>query len=318
MHTHVGPDTPLIIVLNAGSGSDDAATERHTIEQVLTSADREHRILLIEAGEPVAQVARRAVVQARSCGGAVVAAGGDGTINAVAQAVLGSRCAFGVIPQGTFNYFSRTHGIPFDTEQATRALLNARVRPTQVGLVNERVFLVNASLGLYPQLLEDREAYKARFGRSRLVAMASALVTLFHAHRPLHLSLQNSGGQRRVRTPTLFVANNALQLEQIGVAEAAALAQGRLVAITLRPVGTLSMLGLILRGAMGRLGEASDVSSFGFDQLDVRPAAPRGKGLVKVATDGEITWLRAPLHFSVSPHALPLLTPAPDDAVPRQ
>jgi diacylglycerol kinase family enzyme len=126
------------------------------------------------------------------------------------------------------------------------------------------------------------------------------------------------GAERRVRTPTLFVANNALQLEQIGIAQAGALAQQQLVAITLKPVGTLAMLWLILHGAFGRLGEADDVSSFGFERLAVRPAAPRRKGLVKVATDGEISWLRAPLMFCVSPEPLPLLVPAPEDAVARE
>jgi diacylglycerol kinase family enzyme len=56
-----------------------------------------------------------------------------------------------VLPQGTFNYFSRTHGIPLDTTDATRALLAGMIRPVQVGLLNDRVFLVNASLGLYPR-----------------------------------------------------------------------------------------------------------------------------------------------------------------------
>lgn len=314
----ISPDTPFVIVLNAGSGHDDSTETRETIERVLREAGRTHEVLLIERGDTVARVAARAVERARAIRGAVVAAGGDGTINAVAQVVLGSGLAFGVLPQGTFNYFSRTHGIPADTELATRALLRASVQPAQVGLVNDRVFLVNASLGLYPQLLEDREAYKQRYGRSRLVAFGAALVTLFAAHRPLHLHLTSHGAERRVRTPTLFVANNALQLEQIGIDDATALNEGQLVAITLEPVGTLSMLWLMLHGAFGKLGAAREVASFGFESMNAHPAAPRGHAKVKVATDGEIVWLRAPLVFRVSPEPLPLLTPAPEDAVARE
>ena len=87
----------------------------------------------------------------------------------------------------------------------------------QVGLVNDRVFLVNASLGLYPQLLEDREAWKRRLGRSRLVALAAALATLLRAHRRLRLASSTAAAPRDVRTPTLFVGNNRLQMEQIGI-----------------------------------------------------------------------------------------------------
>ncbi len=302
-------------MLNAGSGRDDAEATRDTIGTVLREAGRQHDLMLIERGANVADVAARAVQQAMARQGAVIAAGGDGTINAVAQAVLPTGLPFGVLPQGTFNYFSRSHGIPFDTREATTALLHAHVQPTQVGLVNGRVFLVNASVGLYPQLLEDREAYKQRYGRSRLVAMGAALVTLLHAHRPLRLFIGPEGAERAVRTPTLFVGNNPLQLQQIGIPGAELLQQDQLVAITLRPVGTLAMLGLVLSGAIGRLGAEDDVSSFGFSRLRVRPAAPRRRAWIKVATDGEITRLQAPLVFSVSPQPLWLLAPSPEDAV---
>ena len=312
-----GPGSPLCIVLNPGSGRDDTETTRATISAVLSGAGRAHELLEIGRGEAVAQVAARAVQRARERGGAVIAAGGDGTISAVAQAVLPTGLPFGVLPRGTFNYFSRTHGIPADTEKATQALLRAQVQPVQVGQVNGQAFLVNASVGLYPQLLEDREAYKQRYGRSRLVAAGAALVTLLHAHRPLRLRIECQGALRDVRTPTLFVANNALQLEQIGVAEADLLAQGQLVALMLKPVGTLAMLSLVLRGAFGQLGQADDVVRFGFERLRAQPAAPRQAARVKVALDGEIQWLRAPLAFSVSPQPLWLLTPAPQDRVER-
>jgi diacylglycerol kinase family enzyme len=306
----MGSDSPFFIVLNAGSGREDADSTRQTITDVLSAAGREHELLLIERGARVADVAARAVQRARERGGAVVAAGGDGTINAVAQAVLPAGLPFGVLPQGTFNYFGRTHGIPQDTIEATRLLLTGTPQPVQVGLVNDRAFMVNASLGLYPQLLEDREAYKQRYGRSRWVAAWAAATSLLQAHRPLRLELAGLGQTRRVRTPTLFVGNNELQLNQIGIAEAPAVSQGSLVAITLRPVGTLAMAWLMLRGAFGQLGEADDVFSFAFETLSVQPAAPFGRRRLKIATDGEVFRTRAPLLFRVAPQPLMLLKPA--------
>lgn len=147
-------------------------------------------------------------------------AGGDGTINAVLQAVLPTRRPFGIIPQGTFNYSSRAHGIPLDSAEATKSLLTARVEPVQVGMVNDRAFLVNASLGLYPQLLQDREEYKRQYGRQRSVAMYAGLVTLLREHRQWIVEVQHEQGSETLRTPTIFVGNNALQLEQIGLEQA--------------------------------------------------------------------------------------------------
>lgn len=315
----VRPDAPFVIVFNAGSGRRDAVAARAEMEGVLSGAGRPFRVQAVEHPERLRQLAAQAVSEARQAGGVVVAAGGDGTINAVAQAALGSGCPLGVLPQGTFNYFSRAHGIPSDTTEATRLLLTARPQPVQVGLVNERVFLVNASLGLYPQLLEDREAWKQQFGRTRLVALGAGLATLLRAHRQLQLVIELPGAVRRIRTPTLFVGNNRLQLEQIGIEQARVLEAGRLAAITLRPVGTLEMLGLLVRGALGRLGEADQVMSAGFEHMSVRPALPYGRRRIKLATDGEVLWMRTPLDFRVAPQPLWLLKPdepPPDGAPP--
>jgi diacylglycerol kinase family enzyme len=171
----IGPSSPLFIVLNAGAGSADAAATRRIVEEGCAAAGRRHRIFVVDERATVQALAREAVERARAVGGVVVAAGGDGTVNAVAQATLGSGLAFGVLPQGTFNYFSRTHGIPVGTAEALEVLLTEQPRPAQVGLVNDRAFLVNASMGLYAELLEDRESYKARYGRSRWIAFFAGL-----------------------------------------------------------------------------------------------------------------------------------------------
>lgn len=302
-------DAPIFVVLNAGSGHGQADATRAAIAGVLQDAGRVHRILVVDDPARLQAVSAQAVALARAGGGIVVAAGGDGTLNTVAQAVLGSGCCFGVLPQGTFNYFGRVHGIPADTAAATRLLLAARAHPVQVGLVNDKVFLVNASLGLYPQLLEDREAWKRRLGRSRLVAFGAALATLLRAHRRLRLSITLRGREMRVRTPTLFVGNNRLQMEQVGTAQA--FEEGRLAGIMLRPVGVPGMLWLVLRGALARLADADNVTAFGFDSLTVRVRRFPGRRSFKVATDGEVTRLALPLAFRVSPEPLWLLKPEP-------
>ena len=88
--------------------------------------------------------------------------------------------------------------------------------PVQVAAINDRVFLVNASLGVYPELLQDREAWKARFGRSRWVAFIAGCATLLRAQRRLRLHIETASAVRDVQTLTLFVGNNRLQLQQLG------------------------------------------------------------------------------------------------------
>ena len=302
---------PLYIVLNAASGHKDTTQERQVLADVFQSAGRAFEFLQFDNPANITTVSAKAVAMAKENSGVVVAAGGDGTINAVAAAVLRSGCPFGVIPQGTFNYFGRANAIPQDARAAATALLGASISPVTVGEVNGRVFLVNASLGLYPQLLEDREAWKQQFGRSRLVAFASGLATIFQARGQLRLEIEIAGKTTLLRTPTLFIGNNHLQLSQVGIHEANAdTKRTKLTGVAVHPMGTLALFGLLARGVMGRLGDADNIDTFSFDHLKV---ALRGKRRVKVATDGEILWMTPPLVFQVADTPLLLMVPAAAD-----
>jgi diacylglycerol kinase family enzyme len=308
----IDPEAPLQFVINAASGSNAADAKRQLIEDALTAANRQGNLLF---GNPanLAQVARQATDLAIAKHSAVVAVGGDGTLNTVAQAAHALGCPMGVIPQGTFNYFARTHGMTDEPAIIAQQLLAWSPWPVQVAAINDHVFLVNASLGLYPDLLEDREAYKARFGRSRWVAFWAACATLLGAQRRLRMRIEQEGVVRNVRALTLFVGNNRLQMEQIGVPQPTALPNtpGYITAVMLRPVATLDMLRLMWHGAMGTLGTAEDIEHFAFDRLVVRPTLIPGRRGVKVAFDGEVTRLRAPLCFQVLAKPLYLLKPAP-------
>ena len=312
------PAAPLQFVINAAAGSHDADAKHAVIEAALQAAGRSGQVLVSPPAD-LARVALEAATRARALHTAIIAVGGDGTLNTVAQAAHKVGCAMGVVPQGTFNYFARTHGIPADPAEAMRLLLRSVPLPVQVAAVNDRVFLVNASVGLYPELLEDREAYKARFGRSRWVAFWAAGVTLLRAQRKLRLQIELGTSVREVRALTLFVGNNRLQLAQLGV-QPQPLAHSNphgtgpggagdacITAVMLRPVSTLSMLRLMLHGAMGTLGEAQSVEYFDFTHMRVRPTLAPGRRGVKVAFDGEVTLMRAPLDFRVLAQPLYLL-----------
>lgn len=316
----INPDASLIFVVNAASGAQQAEAQCALITDALKAAGRTGEFVFAKPSN-LATVSRQAVLKAAMSHTAVVAVGGDGTISTVSQAVHAEGCAMGLIPLGTFNYFARAHGIALDIEQAMQTVLHSAAKPVQVATVNKQVFLVNASLGLYPTLLEDREAYKARFGRSRLVALGAACVTLLRAHRQLRLHIERGTEVQDVRTTTLFVGNNRLQLAQVGVqigghlgGSASTHGKGRIAAVMLRPIGTLPMVWLMLRGAMGTLGDADSVESFEFEHMLVKPRLDLGKSKVKVAFDGEVHWMRWPIEFEVSPKPLYLLKPDTDQA----
>jgi diacylglycerol kinase family enzyme len=312
------PAAPLLFLVNAAAGAVDVDAKRAVIAAALAAHGR-HGDLQVCGPHELAARAAAAAGAARERHTAVIAVGGDGTQHTVAQACHEAGCAMGVMPYGTFNYFARTHGMPTEPQAAARWLMRARPRPVQVGAVNDRLFLVNASLGIYPELLQDRERFKARFGRSRWVAALAAVTTLLRAQRRLRLHIELHDGERDLQTLTLFVGNNRLQLRQWGAEPADTLpgapGHGSLAALMLRPVGTWSMIGLMLQGAMGRLREAAGVESLEFHRMVVRPRIAHGHRHLPVALDGEVTRMRAPLDIRALDRPLFLLQCPQSDEV---
>lgn len=98
---------------------------------------------------------------------AVVAYGGDGTINAVAGGVLENSATslkFGVIYAGTSPDFCRVHGIPTNAEQAVVVLRNGAVREIPVLAANGAPFLCSMNLGMGAAVAESANRLRPKFG----------------------------------------------------------------------------------------------------------------------------------------------------------
>jgi diacylglycerol kinase family enzyme len=304
----------LFIVLNLGSGKDDKGAVREAIERELSAAGRRYRFVPVAPGQ-IVQACLEAARLAREHGGVVVAVGGDGTINCAAQAALAQDCPLGLIAQGTFNLFARELGLPLEPAEATRRLLEAQPEPVQVGTVNQRVFLVNASVGLYPKLLADRELVKQKLGRRRWIALLAGLKSLFEWRLQLVMDAELDGIVTRLRTPSLFVCNNRLQLDRLGIEEQLVrqVGEGRLAAIMARSLGFGTKLRLMARATLGKLGDSQEIASCTLRTLTV---STRNTRRLKVATDGEVQWMDLPLRFAVAPRPLRVMLPPPELRLP--
>lgn len=314
---HINNYPPLFIVLNAGSGDSDTVSVGNKLAKVFHEADQSYELFLCRNPSDLPDMTAQAVEQARQRNGVVAAAGGDGTIRFVAQEVLVAGLPFGVLPLGTFNYFARDNDIPQDVIAATEALVAGMragcEQPVQVGLLNDQVFLVNASLGLYPQLLDDREKFKEQHGRSRLMARWAGLISLLQRDIKMLLRIEFAGGQQDsgeevLRASTIFVGNNSLQLSDVGLApEAQSIQNGQLAVVALPQMSALDRVVVALRGMLGLLDKAPNVAHFSCRQLVVEPLSRHQQQYVKVAMDGEISKMRSPLIFRVGPKPLRLI-----------
>jgi len=308
---------PFFVVMNAGSGRHSGQERKDTVQRVLRGGGRDCEIQLVRRARQLPSAIAAALQQAKANAGVVVAAGGDGTINAVVQRVLGSGVVFAALPQGTYNFFGRNQGLSEDLETAARDLLDAEHRAIQVGLVNDRVVLINASLGMYRRLLQDRERFNQRLGRGRLVALWAGLNTLLRRQQLLDLRIQTATARIDESVLSLVVGNNRLQFERMGIEHAELLEHGLLLGIRLRPQSRMALLGTALRGLAGRWADNEFGESFAFRELTVDAPRSRRRS-VRIAIDGEIERMALPLRFRVAEHSLDLLVPRSSPAAADQ
>lgn len=351
---HQGHLAPLHLVLNNGAGSAQAGAIADGVgPDAGPHRLGRHALHWYQPAHPgdLAATAARAVAAAQASGGVVVALGGDGTINTVAAAANRAQVAMGVVARGTFNLFARQQGLAEDPRQALNdivdALDQAWLRPVQLGLVNGQPFLVNASLGLYPQLLADREAANRQWGRHPWVALMAGAASLMRPWRSrrYHLAWQSAAGQplgaqqpaptapdgmtagpvgtsaataaatatgpaREVAdVSTLFVGNNALQWARLGLPGAEQVGAGALGVISLAPATRPTLARLLWRAAMGWLHEEPLITRRTCTALEVSAPTARGRKPVRVAFDGERAWMTLPLRFELAPQPLWLLAP---------
>ena len=155
-------------------------------------------------------------------------------MSAVAGELADSKARMGILPLGTLNHFARDLGIPPTCRKLPWSSPPAKARAVDIAEVNGRTFVNNASIGLYPLMVMDRDAQRQRLGRSKRLAMlVASLRTMarFHSRR---LSLSTDGGEARVDTPLLFVGNNDYRLALPSAGSRETLDDGELCVMVMR------------------------------------------------------------------------------------
>jgi len=290
------------VILNCGAGGGHSPDDVEKLRQAFHDSGLDAAVLPFERGRDLRDVAREAL---RHRPAVLVAAGGDGTISAVADVVRGTDTALGVLPFGTLNHFARDLGIPLDAAEAARAIARGKRTRVDVGEVNGRGFVNNASLGIYPKIVRERAEQQRRFGHSKRTAMLWA--TLAALHRPPLVELRLEARERThdCRAPFVFVGNNDYQLEGFEIGTRARLDAGTLNVYTTKRSTTGGLIGLALRALFGRLRQADDFLESAVRSLRVESRRPR----ILVGIDGEVATMEAPLEFRIRPRTLQVIVP---------
>ncbi|WP_136635727.1 diacylglycerol/lipid kinase family protein [Pseudooceanicola onchidii] len=302
----------ICVIANPGSGKRDPGLF-DDIRQTICADGRTCDLREAKHGSEIETLARAAVDEGFDV---VAAAGGDGTIAAVAGAIFAARDKMdrlphlGIIPLGTFNYVARSLNIPQEAPaEAARLLLEAPDQPLAIGEVNGKVFLNNASLGAYPAILDQREGIYRKWGRSRVAAYWSVLRALSTLGKPLSMKIEVDGQRVRKKSPLAFVANSSYQIEEFALPGADDVRNGNF-ALYLAP--DTGRYGLILRalrlaGRVARPGRDLEMIA----AREVTITTRQSQRLV--ARDGEKERLSSPFRFRLHTDVMRVIAPVADD-----
>ena len=291
------------VLLNRGGGAVAANPNiAEEVEKALKGAGIDAEVELVAGGE--CAVRCRAVAERGD--ELLIVGGGDGTISAAASALVGTDTALGVLPLGTLNHFAHDLKIPTRLADAAKLIAERPVRNVDVAEMNDRIFINNSSIGLYPLLVVDRESQRRRLGRPKAVAMVIATVrTLVRfGHQRLTLTVNDRKGQ--VDTPLLFVGNNDYRTDLPAAGQRESLEDGQLCVLVMRKKTRRGFIAASVRALLKKSRSDDMVRLDGVERLRV---SSRRRTLA-VSLDGDVVHAEPPLDYRIRRKALRVIAPA--------
>lgn len=237
----------------------------------------------------------------------LVAAGGDGTITAMAGALIDTDKDLAILPLGTFNAVAKDLHLPLDLDSAVAALATGTAQRIDVAEVNGRIFMQKVVIGLLPGLAAGREHLRGRESFAAKVGFMRYFFRRLARQRRMAVVIEPDAGEKRIeRVQAMAVACNAYD-EGLGkFFSRQSLDRGTLTLYVLRHFTARDFFRLVTGMLIGRWhdDDALSMESVNSVTIDAR------KELIKVMFDGEVETLETPLNFSIRPKALSVLVPA--------
>jgi YegS/Rv2252/BmrU family lipid kinase len=291
---------PVLINSEGGAASAEPDIEK-TVGHALKSAGLDPEVELIGGGD--CEVRCRAIAERGD--ELVIVGGGDGTIAAAASALIGTHTKLGVLPLGTLNHFARDLGVPTDVAEAAKLIASGKERHVDVAELNDRVFINNSAVGLYPLMVLDRDLQRKRLGRSKKLAMIVASVRTLARFGHQRLTLTVNDEEERVDTPLLFVGNNSYRVDLGGPGQRESLEDGQLCVMVMRQKTRRGFMAATIRALFNSTRDDDLEQIDGVERLRVSS----WRSVLPVSLDGEVVGIAPPLDYKIRKKALRVIAP---------
>ena len=235
---------------------------------------------------------------------ALIVAGGDGTVRALAEQLIGGDVPLGILPLGTMNLLARDLGVPADLDAAVDALLAAPVDRIDVATVNGSPFLHSSMLAMLPHLGRIRERVRGqRLGAVRLIDRA---VRLIRRYPRMELTVSVDGEDHLTRTRAVVVSCNALAAGPAPIPGRERLDGGRIAVYVTKERNSWDLIEVVAQLFNGGWQQDERIRAYEGKTVEVRSSR---LALMSVMSDGENAQLATPLRYEIRPRALAVLAP---------
>ena len=297
-HRHSRPAQPAragVLIINPNSGGGKA--ERFNLPE--EAKKRRIEPVLLGPDDDLSGLAQQAV----AAGATVIGmAGGDGSQALVATVAMQHDVALVCIPAGTRNHFALDLGLDRDdVVGALDAFTDGIERRIDLASVNERIFVNNASIGVYAQVVQSNAYRDAKLGTWRRMLPEM----LGKDAAPGDLEFQTPHAKDWSDATLVIVSNNPYQLKRLGGAGTRPrLDTGLLGIFATRMRSATAVAKLVTLGTIGQHRRFGSALQWSCLEFEVRSGAP-----VAVGLDGEALMLAPPLRFLSLPGALRVRVP---------
>ena len=290
----------VVLVVNAQAKGMTTPDARAAFLEMAARALPHASVKFAESGDDVARLAKEALADGATI---IVAGGGDGTVSTIAALLMGTSVTLGVLPLGTLNHFAKDVGIPEAIDAALGMLAEGRVVEVDVGEVNGRMFLNNTGLGLYPDMVHQRD--QRRPGASKWVAAVWEGLRALMRYRLLGVRIVVNGETLLRRTPAVMVGNNEYALQGVAAPTRPRLDAGLLALYVPHPTARLTLVWFAVRALFWRSLPDSQFDLSLTDSLTIESRRHQ----LRVSLDGEVTTMAPPLTYRSRPKALRVMVP---------
>jgi diacylglycerol kinase family enzyme len=289
------PPGRAVLLINPKSGGGKA--ERFNLPE--QARRRGVEPILLEPGDDLLELAERAVKDGAEVIGM---AGGDGSQALVATVAMRHNVAHVCIPAGTRNHFALDLGLDRDdVVAALDAFSDGIERLIDLARVNDRVFVNNASLGVYAQVVQS-DAYR----NAKLETWAKLLPELLGPNAaPIDLAFEGPDATSYADAPLVLVSNNPYQLTRLaGAGTRPRLDSGQLGIVAARIRSASDVAELVTLETIGQAQRFHGLLQWSQPAFAIHSSSP-----VAVGLDGEALMLEPPLRFASLPGALRIRLP---------